>query len=114
MKCLLQIFTAPSALPSSQADGEALIAEYQAFTQSILESGEFVAGEQVDRSHSVVSVQVRNGQIARTAGPSANPAEHLGGFYIVDVKDIDRAIELAAEIPNARTGTVEVRPVILR
>jgi hypothetical protein len=112
MKFLLQIYTAPSTLPSSPAEGEALMAEYNAFTQSIVESGELVAGEQVDRSNAAVSVRVRSGKRSTTAGPFAETAEHLGGFYVVDVKDRDRAVELAAKIPNARTGTVEVRPIV--
>jgi hypothetical protein len=112
MKFLLQIYTAPSTLPTSVAEGEALMAEYNAFTQSIVDSGELVAGEQVGRADSAVSVRVRNGKAATTNGPFAQTAEHLGGFYIVDVKDIDRAVEVAAQIPNARNGTVEVRPVV--
>ena len=112
MKFLLQIYTAPSTLPSTPADGEALMAEYSAFTQSIIESGELVAGEQVDRPTSAVSVRVRGGKRSTTTGPFAETVEHLGGFYVVDVKDVDRAVELAAKIPNARTGTVEVRPVV--
>jgi hypothetical protein len=112
VKFLLQIYTAPSTLPSTPAEGETLINEYNAFTQSIVESGELVAGEQVDRPHNAVSVRVRSGSTSTTPGPFAETPEQLGGFYVVDVKDIDRAIELAARIPNARTGTVEVRPII--
>jgi hypothetical protein len=112
MKYLLQIYAAPSTVPTSQAEGEALMAEYNAFTQSIIDSGELVAGEQVARPDSAVSVTVRDGKTATTNGPFAETAEGLGGFYIVDVKDIDRAVELAAKIPNARNGTVEVRPIV--
>jgi len=114
MKYLLQIYTAPTRLPSTQDEGEALIAAYNAFTESIVESGELVIGEQVDRAAGTVSVQVRDGQISTTEGPFTGPGEHLGGFYIVDAKDVNRAIELAAKIPNAQTGTVEVRSLVPR
>jgi hypothetical protein len=112
MKFLLQIYTSPATLPASPAEGEALLAEYNAFTQSIVASGEMVTGEQVDRAESAVSVRVRGGERTTSPGPFAETVERLGGIYIVDVKDRDRAVELAAQIPNARTGTVEVRPIV--
>jgi hypothetical protein len=56
-------------------------------------------------------VRIRNGKATTTDGPFAETKEHLGGFYIVDVADLDRALELAARIPSARSGVVEVRPI---
>jgi hypothetical protein len=114
MKYLLQIYTAPSVLPRSEADGEALIAGYERFNQTIVDSGEFVTGEQVDRSQPAVSVQVRDGKITRNGGLVTETADNLGGFYVLDAQDITRAVELAAQIPNARTGTIEVRPLVSR
>ena len=86
-------------------------AAYGAFTQSILESGEFVAGDALQGTDTATTVRVRNGKTATTDGPFVETKEVLGGYYVVDVKDLDRALELAAQIPHARIGSIEVRPV---
>ena len=85
--------------------------EYMTFTQSIIESGEFVAGDPLQGRDTATTVRVRDGGVATTDGPFAESKEHVGGYYIIDVKDLDRAIELAAKIPDARTGGIEVRPL---
>jgi len=85
--------------------------EYIAFTGDIADSGEMAAGEALQAVDSATTVRVRDGKKATTDGPFAETKEVLGGFYLVDVKDLDRAIELAAKIPGARHGSVEVRPV---
>jgi hypothetical protein len=85
--------------------------EYMTFTREIADSGELVAGEALQAVDTATTVRVRDGKKATTDGPFAETKEVLGGFYLVDVKDLDRAIELAAKIPGARTGSIEVRPV---
>jgi hypothetical protein len=90
---------------------EELTPEYVAFTQSILESGEMLGGDKLEGVETATSVRVRDGRVSTTDGPFAETKEVLGGYYIVDVKDLDRALELAAQIPSARFGTVEVRPI---
>jgi hypothetical protein len=109
MKYMLLIYTDPNAW--DPADGEKVHAEYMAFTQAIVESGELVAGDALEGSETATSVRVRDGKRATTDGPFAETKEVLGGYYIVDVKDLDRAVELAGMIPGSRTGSVEVRPV---
>jgi hypothetical protein len=110
MKYMLLIHTDPSAFDPANVD--AVHGEYFAFTQEILGSGELVAGDALQGSDTATTVRVRDSKTSSTDGPFAETKEVLGGYYIVDVKDLDRALELAAKIPDARTGSVEVRPVL--
>ena len=89
-----------------------LMDQYTKFTNAIQESGEMLAGDPLQGLDTATSVRVRNGETATTDGPFAETKEWLGGYYLVDCKDLDRAIELASQIPDARWGTVEVRPVM--
>ena len=109
MKYMLLIYTDPTAWDPAQAEN--LHNEYMTFTQEILESGEMVAGDPLEGLETATSVRVRNGKRSTTDGPFAETKEVLGGYYIVDVKDLDRAVELAGKIPDSRTGVIEVRPV---
>ncbi|MBW8825856.1 MAG: YciI family protein [Acidobacteria bacterium] len=104
---MLLIHTDPAAPPS-----ESMMGEYMTFTQGIIESGEFVAGDPVQGPETATTVRVRNGSTTTTDGPFAEVKEHMSGYYIVEVKDLDRALELAAKIPDARTSGVEVRPIM--
>ena len=112
MKYMLLIYTDPATGPQNEAEGQKLHAEYMTFTQTIVESGEFAEGAPLQGTETATSVRVRNGKAATTDGPFAETKEHLGGYYVVDVKDLDRALELAAQLPDARTGVIEVRPVM--
>ena len=112
MKYMLLIYTDPSAAPTNQAEGQKMMDEYMAFSQDIVDSGELVAGDPLQGLETATSVRVRSGSRMTTDGPFAETKEVLGGYYVVDVKDLDRAIELAAKIPDARTGAVEVRPLM--
>jgi hypothetical protein len=111
MKYMLLIYDDPSLLPDSDAAMKKILAEYFAFTQEIINSGEYVSGERLDGTDTATSVRVRSGRTATTDGPFAETKEQLGGFYLVDVADLDRALELAAKLPAARIGAIEVRPV---
>jgi hypothetical protein len=112
MKYMLLIHTDPATGPQNQAEGEKLHAEYMTFSKTILDSGEMVGGDQLNGVDTATSVRVRDGKTTTTDGPFAETKEVLGGYYIVDVKDLDRAVELAAQIPDARSGTIEVRPIV--
>jgi hypothetical protein len=112
MKYMLLIYSDPSAWPDDPAEGEKIYAEYAAFTQQILDSKELQAGDQLAGIDTATSVRVRGNKTSATDGPFAETKEYLGGYYVIDVKDLDRAIELAAKIPAARAGVVEVRPVV--
>jgi hypothetical protein len=111
MKYMLLIYGDPAAY-TDPAAGEKLMAEYGAFTQAIIESGEFVSGDPLQGSETATVVRSRDGQISTTDGPFVETKEYLGGYYVVDVKDLDRAIEVASQIPDVRTGGIEVRPVM--
>jgi len=113
MRYLLLIYTPPfdpSTLPAEVM--EAQNAAYAAFTRSVVERGAFQAGEALQGVSSATSVRVRDGEALVTDGPFAETKEELGGFYLVDCRDLDEAIELAARIPGAQHGTIEVRPVL--
>jgi len=94
------------------ADSEAIMNEYFAFTADIQKSGKYVAGEALQPTATATSVRVRSGKISTTDGPFAETKEQLGGFYLIEAKDLNDAIQVAAKIPSARLGTIEVRPVI--
>jgi len=99
--------------PMSKTEGDAMMGEYFAFTEAIKKSGHYVGGDALQPVSTATSVRVRNGKMVATDGPFAETTEQLGGYYVVDVPGLDEAIELAARIPSARTGTVEVRPIMV-
>ena len=111
MKYMLLIYNAPNP-DMTEAEGQKVMEAYGAFTQEIVDSGELVAGDPLTGIETATTVRVRNNKTATTDGPFAETKEHLGGYYIVDVKDLDRAIEVAARIPSALDGSIEVRPVM--
>ena len=84
---------------------------YNALTTSMRESGQFEAGEALQPTATATTVRVQNGRTITTDGPFAETKEQLGGFYLVDCRDIDEAIELAARIPGALHGSIEIRPI---
>jgi hypothetical protein len=89
-----------------------LMNDYNAFTDSLKKSGSWVAGEALQPVATATSVRIRDGKRLTTDGPFAETREQLGGFYLVEAKNIDEAIAMASRIPGARNGTVEVRPVM--
>jgi hypothetical protein len=97
----------------SPADRQAMSAEYGTYTQSIVQSGHFKAGDGLQPTTTATTVRVREGKTLTTDGPFAETREQLGGYYLVEAKDLDAAIALAARIPGARDGSIEVRPVMI-
>jgi hypothetical protein len=85
--------------------------EYGAFTQGIIQSGAFKAGDRLQNTHTATTVRVRDGKTLTTDGPFAETREQLGGYYLVEAKDLDAALAIAARIPGARFGSIEVRPI---
>ena len=94
------------------ADGEAIMNEYFAFSEGIRRSGQYVAGEALQPTATATTVRVRNGKVSTTDGPFAETKEQLGGFYLIEAKDLNDAIQVASRIPSARLGSIEVRPVM--
>lgn len=81
------------------------------YAQGLIENGHMLAAEPLHPVHTATSVRVRDGQLTVTDGPFAETKEMLAGFYLVDAKDLDEAIDIASGIPPAKYGTIEVRPV---
>jgi hypothetical protein len=93
------------------AASQQMLGEYQAFTKSIIESGNFKAGDRLQPTTTATTVRIRDGKTLTTDGPFAETREQLGGYYLVEAKDLDAAIGIAARIPGARVGSIEVRPI---
>jgi hypothetical protein len=86
-------------------------ARYGAFTADIRRRGIFQAGEALEATNTATTVRVRDGRAVVTDGPFAETKEFLGGFYLVDCKDLDEAIDLAKRIPAVERGSIEIRPI---
>jgi len=87
--------------------------EYGTFTQSIIQAGHFKAGDALKRTSTATTVRVRNGKTMTTDGPFAETREQLGGYYLIEAKDLDQAIAIAARVPSAKFGSIEVRPIMV-
>ena len=96
----------------TDADRDAVLKEYDDFTRSIAQSGHYRAGNELDVTSTATTVRVRDKKRLVTDGPFAETKEQLGGYYLIDAKDLDEAIEIAARIPSARFGSIEIRPII--
>jgi len=94
------------ALPESPQDSEC-----QAYSESVHDSGHMLAAEALAPVASATTVRVRDGRVSMTDGPFAETREQLAGFYLLEAADRDEALRIAAGIPAARVGSVEVRPV---
>jgi hypothetical protein len=89
----------------------ALVDECLAYGERIRASGHFVGGESLQHSHATTTVQLRNGKVSATDGPFAETKEQLAGFYLIDARDLNEAVQVASKIPPLRFGRVEVRPI---
>ncbi len=113
MRYLLLIYSNPTAWETwTKEEADGMHAEYGAFTKEIVDSGEYIGGDALTNPDTGVTVRVRHGNTSATDGPYAETKEHLAGYYAVDVVDLARAKELAAKIPDARYGSIEIRPVM--
>lgn len=90
------------------------LGEYGAFTESIKKSGQYVGANQLHPSHTATTVRSRNGKVSTTDGPFMETKEQLGGYYLVEAKDLNDAIQVASRIPSAKVGSIEVRPIVER
>jgi hypothetical protein len=95
----------------SPEEGGSILAEYGTFWKEMAERGVLEAGERLRPTSDSTSVKVRDGEVLTFDGPFAETKEQVGGYFVVDCKDLDEAIEVAAKIPGARSGTIEVRPI---
>ncbi len=114
MQYLCLIYEAESTMPSRpQEEQEAIMGEYFAFTDKVREDGKLVTGEALMPTETAITVRVRDGNTVTTNGPFAETKEQLGGYYLLECEDLDEAISLAAKIPSAGWGSIEVRPVMV-
>ena len=110
MQYLLLIYSAESA--EAEADkGGAIMAEYGAFTQGIVQSGAFKSADRLKPVSTATTVRIRDGKTLTTDGPFAETREQLGGYYLIEAKDLDEAVGIAAKVPTAKYGSIEVRPI---
>ena len=109
MQFLMLLSNAPDAWDSPEA---AQSEDWNTYTQALVEAGIMVNGAGLQGVETATTVRVRSGERLLTDGPFADTKEHLVGFYVIDVPDLDTALEGAAKVPNVRTGSVEVRPVM--
>jgi hypothetical protein len=93
-------------LPESPRDTECM-----AYDEKLGQSGQRVAAEALESVQTATTVRVRNGKVSVTDGPFAETKEQLAGFYLIDVRDLNEAIRVASNIPPARVGSIEVRPI---
>ena len=96
----------------SKSEADAFMGEYFAFTEGIRKSGHYVGGEALQPIQTATTVRIRNGQLSTTDGPFAETKEQLGGYYLINARDLNDAIQVASKIPSARVGSVEVRPIM--
>jgi hypothetical protein len=112
LRYLLLIYEEPPATPPTPEEWAAMMPHYGAFTSWLDERGWTVAAEALQDVSTATTVSVRDGQRFVTDGPFAETKEHLGGFYLIDAPGLDDAIEAASRVPGARSGKVEIRPIL--
>ena len=112
MKYLVLIYADEHAWESADPEGRAaMYKEYGVLAQELGGTGEMLGGDELAPTATATTVRVSDGERLVTDGPFAETKEQLGGYFLVDVEDLDRAIEIAARIPAARHGSIEIRPV---
>jgi hypothetical protein len=111
MRYLLLIYSEEPTRAPDPAEAEQVMNEYWAYSEAISKAGASSGGEALQDSRTATTVRVKDGERVVTDGPFAETREVLGGFYLVDVPDLDAAIDWAAKCPGAKYGSVEVRPI---
>jgi len=114
MQYICLIYSAENSGPKpGTPEFGAMLQDYQKFTQDIQDQGIFVSGDALQPAATATTVTTENGKVEITDGPYAETKETLGGYYLLDCKSLDEAIEAAAKIPTAQHGRIEVRPVMV-
>jgi hypothetical protein len=113
MKYMLTLYAAPDAEPAyGTPEFDAMMGEYFGLMEKMSGVATFIAGEGLQPVQTATTLRKREGRVETMDGPFAETREHLGGFYLIEAADLDAALRFAAEIPAARYGSVEVRPVM--
>ena len=114
MQYLLLIYEDESVAADLTADqNKAMMDRYFALSRDLRAAGSLLGGDALHPVSTATTVRVRSGRATTTDGPFAETKEQLGGYYLIDVPDLDAALAVAARIPGAETGCVEVRPVVI-
>lgn len=112
MKYLCLIYQDESAVQKIvKAEGKKIHGDYQAFTEEIQKSGRLLGNNGLQPTNTATTVRVRDGKVTTTDGPFAETKEQLGGYYLIEARDLNEATQIAAKIPSARFGSIELRPV---
>ena len=113
MKYMLLIYHDEQGWNSiSEAERQQIYLEYRNLSEELEKSGKFLSGSELQPIATATSVRLRDGKELITDGPFAETHEQLGGYFLVEAKDLDEATSIAARIPSARTGTIEIRPLV--
>jgi hypothetical protein len=113
MRYLCLIFDEEQTIAGmSVTESDQFMKDYFAFSDAIRQSGHYLAGEALQSVQAATTVRVRKGKLSATDGPFAETKEQLGGFYMIEARDLNDAIQVASRIPSARIGCVEVRPIM--
>ena len=116
MRYLVLIYDEETANPSPAPPDMAVIGqvmeEYNAYTRMLRDKGAYVAGEALQPVTTATTIRSRDGHVMTTDGPFAETKEALGGFYLIEAKDLDEALELGGACPGAKYGSIEVRPIV--
>lgn len=114
MKYLLLIYANEAEQGAMPPDFfEKLIGEYMAFGEELKAKGAYIAGDALKPTQTATTVRVRGGKTVKTDGPFAETKEQLGGYYVIEAKDLDEALGWAAKVPDSKYGSIEVRPVMV-
>jgi hypothetical protein len=111
MRYLALIYTPETTAAPSDGESRQMMAEYGVLTEMLEQRGALLGGEALQPSSTATTVRLRDGNLSTIDGPFAETKEQLGGYYLLECRDLDEAIELAGKIPGARHGAVEVRPI---
>ena len=112
MQYLVLIYSEEATEPTDPARMGAVMGEYNAYSQMLRDRGAMVGGEALQPTSTATTVRIRDGRTITTDGPFAETKEALGGFYLVEAKDLDEALTLGAACPGAKWGSIEVRPIV--
>ena len=115
MRYAILIYDAETANPSPEPPDPEILGEvmsaYSGYTQLLKDRGAYLGGEALQPNPTATTLTLKDGQAVTTDGPFAETKEGLGGFYLIEAKDLDEALELAAKCPGIRAGAIEVRPI---
>jgi len=112
MEYMILIYGDESAFGSlKEAQLKAMYAEYGTYTQELMKAGIMRSGSELKPASTATTVRLRGGKVLATDGPFAETKEQLGGYYLIDVPNLDAAVKWAGKCPGAKTGSVEVRPL---